>query len=108
MKTHYQRPFLYGTLCNKKGGKSVDQYQEATCFHCIARMSPGEMMWHDKNNQEWIEHKRKDGRRGKRTTKPSKKIVDTIVIPPQRIKVSLVVKDSQKKGIIKSLFNLFR
>jgi hypothetical protein len=66
MKTHYQRPFNqkdYSLCWLRNPANITDDYREATCLKCIALMSPGEQMWHDKNNPEWIKHKAKDGRR---------------------------------------------
>lgn len=74
MKTHYARAFSYDSrngkgLCGKKNpGSKLDprvfnDHRNTTCLLCIAAMSPGEQMWHDRNNEGWIGHKAKDGRR---------------------------------------------
>lgn len=64
MKIHYVQPFMLSAICgNKNSDRLVDDYQHATCLQCIGSMSPGEQMWHDTNNLEWIKHKAEDGRR---------------------------------------------
>lgn len=65
MKIHYQRYPITSdyALCGLKTDSMVDDHREVTCLKCIAAMSPGEQMWHDKNNVEWITHKGIDRRR---------------------------------------------
>ena len=104
MKTHYKQPFTNYQKCKPYASKKLrgenvtENYMDTTCMNCITRMSPGEMMWHDKNNKEWIAHKAKDGRR-KGVKKPT-------VIQHREVerKAPIKKKESGVIGFIKFLF----
>lgn len=55
----------FDTLCgrSKFTHEHTGNHTKVTCIHCISKMSPHLIMWHDNNNREWIEHKLKDKRR---------------------------------------------
>lgn len=67
MKKHYSKPFTYSNvpICMRLAinDQVIDKYRDVTCLQCISVMIPGEQMWHDRNNQEWIAHKKNDKRK---------------------------------------------